>query len=50
MPWKDPKQRAAIAAQMARDGKSQEEISAFFRKHGHGKNLSGAIKGKRRGK
>lgn len=37
MPW-PPKQRAAIAARMAREGKSREEIAAFFRKHGHGGN------------
>lgn len=39
MPW-PPKQRAAIAARMAREGKSREEISRFFRAHGygHGKN------------
>jgi hypothetical protein len=36
MPWRDPKQRAAIAARMAREGKSEEEISRFFREHGHG--------------
>jgi hypothetical protein len=36
MPWK-PSQRAAIAAKMAREGKSPEEISRFFREHGHGK-------------
>jgi hypothetical protein len=35
MPYK-PEQMRAIAAQMRRDGKSPEEISAFFRKHGHG--------------
>jgi hypothetical protein len=36
MPWA-PKQRAAIAAKMKREGKSDAEIRAFFRKHGHGK-------------
>lgn len=35
MPW-PPKQRAAIAARMSRQGKSREEISRFFREHGHG--------------
>lgn len=34
MPWK-PEQRRAIAARMSREGKSREEISRFFRKHGH---------------
>lgn len=38
MPW-PPKQRAAIAARMAREGKSREEISRFFRAHGHGNAL-----------
>ena len=38
MPW-PPKQRAAIAAKMAREGKSPAEISAFFRRHGHGKRV-----------
>lgn len=36
MPWPD-KQRKAIAARMHAEGKSGEEISAFFRKHGYGK-------------
>jgi anthranilate phosphoribosyltransferase len=36
MPWRDPKQRAAIAAEMRRKGKTEEEIAAFFRAHGHG--------------
>lgn len=35
MPWPD-KQRRAIAASLARQGKSREEIRAFFHKHGHG--------------
>jgi hypothetical protein len=35
MPW-PPKQRAAIAARMKRDGKSPDEIRRFFHKHGHG--------------
>jgi len=26
----------AIAARMAREGKSEEEIRAFFHRHGHG--------------
>ena len=34
MPYK-PSQRAAIAAKMKRQGKSEEEISKFFREHGH---------------
>jgi len=37
MPWK-PSQQRAIAADMARRGKTREEIAAFFRAHGHGKN------------
>jgi len=36
MPW-PPAQMRAIAARMRREGKSPEEIRAFFRKHGHGK-------------
>jgi hypothetical protein len=36
MPW-PPKQRAAIAASLARKGKTSAEISAFFRAHGYGK-------------
>lgn len=36
MPWPE-RQRRAIAADMARRGKSREEISAFFRRHGYGK-------------
>jgi hypothetical protein len=35
MPW-PKRQRAAIAANMQRQGKSRKQISAFFRKHGHG--------------
>lgn len=35
MPWPE-KQRRAIAASLARQGKSREEIAAFFRKHGYG--------------
>ena len=35
MPWPE-RQRRAIAAKMAREGKSRAEISAFFRRHGHG--------------
>lgn len=38
MPWRDPRQRAAIAADLARRGKSREEIRAFFHRHGHGGN------------
>ena len=34
MPWK-PDQMRAIAAKMRREGKSREEISRFFRAHGH---------------
>jgi DNA-binding CsgD family transcriptional regulator len=48
MPW-PPKQRAAIAARMKRQGKSPEEIAAFFREHGHGdrgKHLMNASKKK----
>lgn len=50
MPW-PPKQRAAIAAKMARQGKSREEIAEFFRRHGHGdrtKALRDASKRKRK--
>jgi hypothetical protein len=36
MPW-PPEQRKAIAANMARQGKSRAEISAFFRRHGYRK-------------
>lgn len=36
MPWPE-KQRKAIAARMKREGKSDAEISRFFRRHGHGK-------------
>lgn len=35
MPW-PPKQRAAIAADLARKGKSRAQISRFFHEHGHG--------------
>lgn len=35
MPYK-PSQQRAIAARMSREGKSDEEISRFFREHGHG--------------
>jgi hypothetical protein len=35
MPWPE-RQRRAIAANMARQGKTREEISAFFRAHGYG--------------
>jgi len=35
VPW-PPKQRAAIAADLRRKGKGREQISAFFRAHGHG--------------
>ena len=34
MPW-PPKQRAAIAADLSRKGKSRQEISRFFHAHGH---------------
>lgn len=34
MPW-PPKQRAAIAADLRRRGKSPEEIREFFRRHGY---------------
>jgi hypothetical protein len=38
VPW--PKeQREAIAARMRREGKTKEQISAFFRSHGHGGGL-----------
>lgn len=50
MPW-PPNQRRAIAASMARKGKSREEIAAFFRAHGYGGGhkalLTAARKGKR---
>jgi hypothetical protein len=48
VPW-PPKQRAAIAARMAREGKSREEISRFFRRHGYGHALMDAHR-KSRGK
>lgn len=50
MPW-PPEQRKAIAARMRRQGKTPEEISEFFRRHGHGsgKALMKAH-GKRKGK
>jgi hypothetical protein len=35
VPWK-PSQRKAIAADLGRRGKSDEEISRFFHEHGHG--------------
>jgi hypothetical protein len=35
VPW-PPRQQRAIAASLARQGKSRGEISAFFRKHGYG--------------
>ena len=35
MPW-PAKQRAAIAADMRRKGKSREAISRFFHEHGYG--------------
>jgi hypothetical protein len=41
MPW-PPRQRAAIAARMKREGKSDEEIRRFFHKHGHGNALMDA--------
>lgn len=41
MPW-PPKQQRAIAANLARQGKSREQISAFFRKHGYGGALTAA--------
>lgn len=34
MPWPD-RERKAIAAKMVREGKTSEEISRFFREHGH---------------
>ena len=34
MPWK-PSQQRAIAAQLSRDGKSEEQIRRFFHAHGH---------------
>ena len=43
MPW-PPKQRAAIAARMAREGKSRRQISAFFHRHGHGGELMAAYR------
>ena len=43
MPW-PPRQRRAIAASMARAGKSREEIAAFFRAHGYGNSLVKASK------
>jgi hypothetical protein len=47
VPYK-PDQMKAIAAQMKRDGKSDEEIRAFFHKHGHGgdakRNLAGKLR------
>lgn len=45
MPW-SPKQVAAIAARMRREGKSREEISAFFRAHGVGGKLKKKMRGK----
>jgi hypothetical protein len=36
VPWPE-RQRRAIAADMARKGKSREEIAAFFRRHGYGR-------------
>lgn len=50
MPW-PAKQRAAIAADMRRRGKSPEEIRRFFHEHGYGnrtKALSDASKRKRK--
>lgn len=35
VPW-PPKQRKAIAARLSGEDKSDSEISAFFRRHGHG--------------
>jgi hypothetical protein len=35
MPW-PPRQQRAIAANLARQGKTREEIAAFFRRHGYG--------------
>lgn len=49
MPW-PPKQRKAIAASMARKGKSDEEISAFFRRHGYGGGRSLMDAHKKKGK
>jgi hypothetical protein len=45
MPW-PAKQRAAIAADMRRRGKSREEVSRFFRAHGYGSALVRAHKRK----
>lgn len=39
MPWK-PAQQRAIAADLARRGKSRAEIAAFFRAHGYPKKAS----------
>lgn len=47
MPWPE-KQRRAIAAQMARDGKSREEIAAFFRKHGYGRGKNALMEAHKR--
>lgn len=46
MPWK-PLQQRAIAADLSRRGKSDEEISRFFRAHGHGGKKTGYSKPKR---
>jgi hypothetical protein len=49
MPYK-PDQMRAIAADMKRRGKSDQEISAFFHKHGKAKakkDLAGKLRGKK---
>jgi hypothetical protein len=43
MPW-SPRQQRAIAAHLHDEGKSEEEISAFFRKHGKKKKLHAVAK------
>jgi hypothetical protein len=49
MPWK-PSQQRAIAANMARQGKSREEISRFFRSHGYGHGKNALIEAHRKSK
>jgi hypothetical protein len=46
MPW-PPKQRAAIAANLARKGKSRQQIRRFFHEHGHG-GIAHALRGGRK--
>lgn len=49
MPWPE-KQRRAIAANMARQGKSREEIAAFFRRHGYGRGKNALLDAHRKSK